>query len=280
MSPKRRTKRRHKARLNPQKRRAAKRGASKRAAAPKRKQRARAVRRKESRATKKSQAARAARATKKRGAARAAVKPARAVKKPAAPSKVQLRVKLRAMRARLTLEQRRFAAARVLANLVGTRAFGVSRRIACYLPADGEVDTRDVIERIQRMRKTVYLPVLSRLRADRLWFAALGSETKLAPNRFGILEPRVPARELLRAEELDLILLPLVAFDRDGNRLGRGAGYYDRSLAFLRNRRFLRKPRLLGLAYDFQRVAKIGADPWDVALDGVVTDRAVHVVES
>lgn len=163
----------------------------------------------------------------------------------------------------------------MLAHLAGTRQFLVSRRIACYLPNDGEVDTSDLIERMWRMRKSVFLPVLSRLPLDRLWFARALPGMELIPNRYGIPEPRVAARDLVRARELDLILLPLVAFDRNGNRLGRGAGFYDRSLAFLRHRRFLRTPHLLGLAYDFQRVPKIDTDPWDVPLDGVVSDRAV-----
>lgn len=209
-------------------------------------------------------------------AKRTAKKTRAAAARPAIPSKAQLRVKMRARRARLTLDEQRRAAARVLAQLATTREFLVSRRIACYLPNDGEIDTGAIIERIRRMHKVVYLPVLSRWRHDRLWFAAALPETELVPNRLGILEPRVPARARLRAENLDLILLPLVAFDLRGNRLGRGAGFYDRSLAFLRRRRFLRKPRLFGLAHDFQRVPKIGADPWDVALDGVVTERTVY----
>lgn len=168
------------------------------------------------------------------------------------------------------------AAEHVLANLATMRLFTVSRRVACYLPNDGEIDTGDVMTRLWRMRKTVYLPVLSRMSHDRLWFAPATPGAELVRNRYGIPEPRVQTRELVRAQEIDLILLPLVAFDNKGNRLGRGAGFYDRSLAFLRYRRFLRTPHLLGLAYDFQRVPKIDADPWDVPLDGVVTDRAVY----
>jgi len=191
-------------------------------------------------------------------------------------SKAALRARMRAARAQLPLSEQRVASERVTAHLIATRLFLVSRRIACYLPSDGEIDPSGIIDRLWRMRKDVFLPVLSRLRHDRLWFAPAMPGMELVPNRFGIPEPKVTARELVRAQEIDLILLPLVAFDIHGNRVGRGAGFYDRSLAFLRHRRFLRTPHVLGLAYDFQRVAKITADPWDVPIDGVVTDRSVY----
>jgi 5-formyltetrahydrofolate cyclo-ligase len=193
-----------------------------------------------------------------------------------ATSKAALRTKMRAARAQLPPSERQVASERVTAHLTATRLFLVSRRVACYLPSDGEIDPSRIIDRLWRMRKDVFLPVLSRLRHDRLWFAPAMPGMELVPNRFGIPEPKVTVRELVRAQEIDLILLPLVAFDKQGNRLGRGAGFYDRSLAFLRHRRFLRTPHILGLAYDFQRVSKIATDSWDVPLDGVVTDQSVY----
>jgi 5-formyltetrahydrofolate cyclo-ligase len=162
-------------------------------------------------------------------------------------------------------------------NLTGTRLFLTSRRVACYLPNDGEIDSAPVIEHIRRLRKILYLPVLSRLSHDRLWFAEAGPKTKFVPNRFGIPEPVVRSRDLVRAQELDLILLPLVGFDDKGNRLGMGGGFYDRSLEFLRHRNHWRKPHLLGIAYDFQRINGLAADPWDVPLQGVITDQAVYL---
>lgn len=191
--------------------------------------------------------------------------------------KTDLRRRLRTQRNTLSVEERRFAERRLALNVAGTRLFLTSRRIACYLPNDGEIDTRGVIEHIGRLRKTCYLPVLSRLSHGRLWFARIKPDTDFTPNRFGIPEPVVGARELARAQELDLILMPLVGFDDRGNRLGMGGGYYDRSLEFLRHRRCWRKPHVLGLAYDFQRVNGLDPDPWDVPLQGVVTDRAVYL---
>jgi 5-formyltetrahydrofolate cyclo-ligase len=191
--------------------------------------------------------------------------------------KSDLRRILRAQRQSLSAEDQKLAARALAANLAGARLFHVSRRIACYLPNDGEIDTRLVIEHIRRLRKILYLPVLSPLAHDRLWFAEAKPKTKLVPNRFGIPEPAVPARNLVRAQELDLILMPLVGFDDHGNRLGMGGGFYDRSLEFLRHRHRWHKPQVLGIAYDFQRVNGLAPDPWDIPVQGVVTDRAVYL---
>lgn len=192
-------------------------------------------------------------------------------------TKGQLRCELRRRRACLVPDEQRQAAERLAANLAGTHWFRTACAIACYLPHDGEIDTAAVIERILRAGKRCYLPVLARRDHDRLWFAEYRPGVRLRPNRFGIPEPVVPARALVRARALDLVLLPLVAFDTSGHRLGMGSGYYDRSLAFLRLQRHWRRPYPVGLGYDFQRVESLPADPWDVPLVGVVTDRQVYV---
>ncbi len=191
--------------------------------------------------------------------------------------KSDLRCTLRAKRQSLSAEDQKLAARALAVNVAGTRLFLTSRRIACYLPNDGEIDTGRVIEHIRRLRKILYLPVLSPLAHDRLWFAEAKPKTKLVPNRFGIPEPAVPARNLVRAQELDLILMPLVGFDDRGNRLGMGGGFYDRSLEFLRHRTRWHKPQVLGIAYDFQRINGLTPDPWDIPLQGVITDRAVYL---
>jgi 5-formyltetrahydrofolate cyclo-ligase len=188
----------------------------------------------------------------------------------------KLRRELRARRQELTAPEQTHAAHLLSAQLVATRQVRVSRRIAVYLPNDGEIDPVPFMARLWKMKKTCYLPILSRLRHDRLWFAPFTQDTPLAPNRFGILEPVVPARAWVRAPELDLILMPLVAFDPHGNRLGMGGGFYDKSLAFLRQRSRWHKPHLIGLAHDFQRVKKLEACAWDVPLQGVVTDHATY----
>lgn len=193
-------------------------------------------------------------------------------------SKLELRATLRARRRALSAADQKRAAAALAARVIATRWFRVSRRIAAYIANDGEIDPRDVIERIWRTRKQAYLPVLSPLQHDRLWFARVEPDMEYHANRFGIPEPMVKRSALVRAEELDLILLPLVAFDTTGNRVGMGGGFYDRSLAFLRHRRYLRKPHVVGLAHEFQRVQHVTPDSWDVPLAGIVTDAASYML--
>jgi 5-formyltetrahydrofolate cyclo-ligase len=190
--------------------------------------------------------------------------------------KTRLRRKLRERRRALSAHEQTLAAQQLTARIIATHWFRASHRIACYLPNDGEIDPRATIDAIWKARKRAFLPVLSQLAHERLWFAEVRPDTQFRRNRYGILEPRVPRRALVRAQSLDLVLLPLVAFDTNRNRLGMGGGYYDKSLGFLRFRQHLRKPHLLGLAYDFQRVAALPTDVWDVPLDGIVSDSAVY----
>lgn len=93
----------------------------------------------------------------------------------------------------------------------------------------------------------------------------------LRRNRFGIPEPLSLLKQQ-RSSDLDLVLLPLVGFDKRCNRLGMGAGFYDRALAKLH----CRGPFCIGVAYDFQRVEELPVDPWDVPLQAVVTERRIY----
>lgn len=180
----------------------------------------------------------------------------------------------------MSAPQRRSAARHLARRLARTGLFRNSRRIAFYFPHDGEMDTFPLLYRAWSMNKLCYLPVLEPLGSNRLRFAPYEPHHPLTPNRFGIPEPAAPPRDRVCAAGLDLILLPLVAFDGQGNRLGMGGGYYDRTLAFLRHRRHWRRPRLLGLAYEFQRVEHLDVRPWDMPLDGIATETGLYLVPS
>jgi 5-formyltetrahydrofolate cyclo-ligase len=195
------------------------------------------------------------------------------------PEKAELRRALRARRNALDASDRRLAARRLAAQVLATRAFRAARRIAVYVASDGEIDPSTILERALGMGKHGFLPVLSRLHRDSLWFAPIAPDTRFRRNRYGIPEPLCRRAMQRRAAQLDLILLPLVGFDARGNRLGMGGGFYDRSLAFLDRRARLRRPRLIGLAYEFQRVERLPAQAWDVPLDAVITDAATYFMD-
>jgi 5-formyltetrahydrofolate cyclo-ligase len=152
-----------------------------------------------------------------------------------------------------------------------------SKHIAFYLANDGEIDLQPLIQQAWAMGKQCYLPVLCPAFHKRLWFAPYQAETPMQRNIFGILEPRLPWRDMRPIFSLDLILTPLVAFDLQGNRLGMGGGFYDRSLAYLQQRRYWRKPRLVGTAYEFQQVAQLPKAVWDVPLHGVITEQCSYI---
>lgn len=136
------------------------------------------------------------------------------------------------------------------------------------------MDVVPLINRLLSRGKQCFLPVLSHGRNRRLSFAPLNISGAWYKNRYGI--PEQSARRHLRAMSLDMLFIPLVAFDNDGNRLGMGAGFYDTTLAYLRLRKHWRKPRLIGVGYDFQRVMHVPADAWDVRLDAAITDQALY----
>lgn len=186
-----------------------------------------------------------------------------------------IRRQMRQRRRALPATVRRHAAHALARHLGGSALFRRSRHIAFYLPNDGEMDLTPLIERAWAMGKHCYLPVLSPTFHNRLWFARYLPQTPLLPNRFGIPEPKRWWRSARPVWSIDLVLTPLVAFDRSGNRLGMGGGFYDRTLAYLPLRQHWRKPLLLGIAYEFQRTEQLPHAPWDVPLDGIATDDAV-----
>ncbi|AZE58145.1 5-formyltetrahydrofolate cyclo-ligase [Pseudomonas synxantha] len=199
---------------------------------------------------------------------------------PAPLSRPQLRRMLRKARRALTPSEQRQAALGVYRQLAQHPLFRRAKHISLYLPSDGEIDPRLLLRAAQRRGKATYLPVLSAWPRTKMVFQRVRPGEKLLPNRFGILEPRVNAHRQRQVWALDLVLLPLVGFDDMGGRLGMGGGFYDRSLAYLARRYSWRKPTLLGLAHECQKVGRLAQASWDVPLAGTVTDKQWYVAET
>ncbi len=181
----------------------------------------------------------------------------------------KLRRQMRRQRRALSRGERLAAAERLARRLRGSDELLRARRVALYLPADGELDPRPALLDTFS-HKALYLPVLDPLRPGILRFAPWRPGVAMTGNRFGIPEPRYRHGELAPVWSLDVILMPLVAWDRQGNRLGMGGGFYDRTLA--PRRRWPSRPRLVGVGYRFQEVPELEMARWDVPLDAVVTD--------
>ncbi len=188
------------------------------------------------------------------------------------------RRRLRALRLGLSRAQRVAAEAAILAALRRLHVFRPGRRVAAYLAMPGEVSLAGAITEALESGTEIYVPQLASRRRGRMRFVRLRPDCPLRPNAaaFGILEPAASSGEWLPPRCLDVILVPLVGFDREGNRLGMGAGYYDRALRRRRDRdRAWRRPRLVGIAFGCQETARIEPSPWDVALDVIVTETAI-----
>ncbi|MDH5407494.1 MAG: 5-formyltetrahydrofolate cyclo-ligase [Gammaproteobacteria bacterium] len=191
----------------------------------------------------------------------------------------KVRQHLRQQRQNLTASQVATHSLKLAHNLLNTRLFQNSKNIAVYLANDGEIDPIYLIEEAWQRGKQLYLPVLGLRPANRLWFLPFKEKTELYPNRFGIPEPVHARRErLFKPQQLDMVLMPLVAFDMQGNRLGMGGGFYDRTLAFLKSRSHWRKPRLIGLAYEFQCVEQLPAQNWDIPLNTIATEEKIYTL--
>lgn len=181
-----------------------------------------------------------------------------------------LRRQLRQRRRALSRQAQQSASRRLDQALRSCPALRRAHHVAAYVASDGEIDPAPYLRWARRQGKAIWLPVV----CDARPLHPLGLRFAPAPtgrrgwqrNRFGIPEPR--SRHSLPPSRLDVLLMPLVGFDADGNRLGMGGGYYDRLLEHVRQRP--RRPRCLGLAHRCQQVSRLDTCPWDQPVDAIV----------
>lgn len=165
----------------------------------------------------------------------------------------------------------RLAAAEAIAHRLGEiPAWLAARRVAGYWAIADELPLAAISSGLRRRGQTYCLPVIDDNRLLR--FASWTPGDALVVNRYGIPEPDVTEAALLRPMDLDVVLVPLLGFDRAGYRLGYGGGYYDRSFAFLLNRNARAKPLLIGIGYRVQELADVEPESWDVRVDMIVTE--------
>ena len=178
-----------------------------------------------------------------------------------------LRTELRNQRRTLSDEEQRTAAQAVAKQLDQQTWFHSAKQLALYSASDGEISTHPLFQSCTARGSACLLPIIEPQRQMR-W--ALWSETSpLAANRYGILEPASP-HSYASLQSCQVVVVPLVGFDRSGNRIGMGAGYYDRALADFDSQR---RTVFVGLAHSCQEVAKITPQAWDIPLDYIATER-------
>lgn len=179
-----------------------------------------------------------------------------------------LRTRLRAWRRALPPASRVEAAAAAASHALADARVRDARHVALYRPVGAELDPLPLARGLVARGATLYWP---KLVGERMEFLAAGLDAATATNRHGIPEPLDGVR--IAPERLDLVIAPLVGFGEHGQRLGAGAGWYDRTFAFRLQQPA--PPWLAGYAYAGQRCVLIAA-PWDVPMDCVLTEAGVH----
>ncbi len=196
------------------------------------------------------------------------------------PTRDELRRDMRRLRRTVTAAERKEAARRFA--IIAERAFLLrpGTRIAAYHAYGHEADASQLIERAWRRGCEVFLPVITHVRTSRMEFFRFMPDMALRTNAFGIPEPDPARTPRICPRHLDIVFMPLVAFDARGWRLGSGAGYYDRRMHHLKAGRRWRRPKLIGIAYAQQRVERLLPSEWDIPLAAVITEHAFERFES
>jgi 5-formyltetrahydrofolate cyclo-ligase len=188
------------------------------------------------------------------------------------PARSTLRAGLLRRRREVRPGERLRAARLVAQNVERYLQLKAGWRIAVYASLPSELDSGPLIEFARARGCRVYLPRIDRSRASRsMRFIEMSGGMRR--NRLGIEEPAGGAA--LGARWLDMVFLPLVAFDRHGLRLGTGGGFYDRAFAYRHGRLAWHSPPLIGVGYAFQQLEHITPQAHDVRLDAVVTEEGI-----
>ena len=180
--------------------------------------------------------------------------------------RTQLRQQIRKTRANLTALQQQQAENSITQQALAFIEERNAQHIALYVSFDGEISTDKLIKTLWAQDKHVYLPVLHPFNPNHLLFLRYLPDTPMLKNKFGIWEPKLNVQNVLPLDELDILFTPLVAFDKQGNRLGMGGGFYDRTLQNWQNSSFIP----VGLAHQCQQVEQLPTEAWDVPLHQIL----------
>ena len=195
-------------------------------------------------------------------------------------SRKNIRQNIRKLRRGLSPEIQHQQAIALLNSLAIATKVKDAKNIAIYLANDGELDTQPFINWCWQQGKHVYLPVIHPFSKGHLLFLHYTPQTPMINNKYGISEPQLDVRKIVDIRSIDILFTPLVAFDNQGNRLGMGGGFYDRTLSsWYKNYQIDKssKPYPIGIAHDCQRVEALPSEHWDIPLPEIVTPNQHHL---
>lgn len=186
--------------------------------------------------------------------------------------KKEIRKKILEYRETIDIDQRKIWDEEIFSKLINSDLYKRSNTIFAFVSFKSEVDTHKIIKHAISNGKTICVPKINS-KQEGIKIYKIEDFDQLKEGYFGILEP-IKSCEEVDSNALDLILMPGVAFDRHGGRVGYGAGFYDRFLSNMNKQ----VPKV-ALAYDFQVMDTVPMDQYDVRIDGVITEREMIIAE-
>ena len=182
--------------------------------------------------------------------------------------KSRLRKVIRSKRAGIEFSQRKRWDGTINQHIVEYSRQASPAMVAAYMSFDGEPDLMPALAMLENSGVRLALPVVQNARGTAvITFRRWSISGEMRQNRYGIHEP-VGTKDIV-VPDIDLVLVPLVGWDKTGGRLGMGAGFYDR---LFQPHSHLARPVRIGIAYELQNVESIPCDPWDIGLHGVLTE--------
>ena len=177
----------------------------------------------------------------------------------------KIRTAMRRKRSHLSPTQLQNTASRIAFLFSQHALFKKSQHIASFIAVNGEASPQIIHQLALQKRKQIYLPIVKSF-DTKMQFGL--QQSPRIQNKFNIPEPAYPNPLPLWC--FNIVLVPLTAFDSQGNRIGMGGGYYDHTFAFTKHQS--KRPLLIGVAHAFQKTAIIKPQPWDIPLDGILTE--------
>lgn len=186
-----------------------------------------------------------------------------------------IRTYIRSLRRSIKVSDQYVAAQLITNKILTLNSLHRSINIAIFISFDGEIRTDLIIQSLLSMNKRIYLPVLTDSKSQLLSFVQYTLSTPLIQNRFNIYEPKYNTISILPIEMLDIMFIPLVAFDEHKNRLGMGGGFYDKTLYYWNQRL---DPICIGLGYDFQKIPIeiFPKNKQDIKLSKIITPNHIY----
>lgn len=191
-----------------------------------------------------------------------------------------IRTLFKKKRAALSTREQEDAANAALAHWQAQMRLTSATRIGLFWSVNGELPTQGLISHCLKQGQQIFLPKTDKAHPGKLLFGEYHADSIMKTDRFGIPSPCYPDDSAVNPETFDVIVMPLVAADLLGNRIGMGAGYYDRTLACLHCSQELsdkrKGPVLVGWCYEWQVLTTpLRPERWDIPLHGLITDKQV-----